>query len=635
MKRLLRRLTAVLCALALCLTSVLALDVPEAIALLEELYIDDLPPAAYEAATLDELFGTLEDPYTYYMTAEDYASFTSGVESETTVTGIGAMIELTAEGIVLTAVLDGGGAKEAGLQKGDVIIAVDGESCVPAGNAHRDRIVGAEGTAVILTVRHPDGTISDHAIVRRTVTIHNTTVTVRGSAGWIDCESFGSQTADYFRDGVETYDSQVDYWVVDLRGNTGGLASAATEAISVFAGVGAHLYYRSRAGKYYANYGHNDALTDKPVIVLIDDHSASASEVFAGGIRSYGLGIILGPRSYGKGVAQLVRDETTDPKLFDGDALKITAYRFFSPDGNTSDKIGVIPTLYLRDEYVDGALALLRTEPPEGNYLHVVLRETFHFYVSLDEALREENRAAFTELFDALPPDLPVYCWDAEVGEIDLTPSAAALYYSELRAPQRYFPDTGASPFRDKIDALGTYRILRGKDGGRFDPTGSLTRAELCAMLAQALNVTTGTDAGFTDVTERDWFFSPVGAMARLGLVQGTGDGRFLPNGTLTQEQFFTVMGRLAAFLNFSAYEYDDIFRDEALLDTQPLLAPYAPWARRGVQVLNGMLVDMNDNPAPMLWTDLADIDPHAAVTREQAAATLFNVLRMLGALIY
>ena len=87
-------------------------------------------------------------------------------------------------------------------------------------------------------------------------------------------------------------------------------------------------------------------LTDKPAIVLMDSGSASASEIFAGGVLGTGSGIVIGTRSYGKGVAQVLYDESNCPYLH-GDAVKVTAYRFYCAGGNTTDRIGVVPTLYI------------------------------------------------------------------------------------------------------------------------------------------------------------------------------------------------------------------------------------------------------------------------------------------------
>jgi hypothetical protein len=104
-------------------------------------------------ATLDELIAALGDPYTYYMDASEYAAFTQGVESETTIVGIGAGIRYTERGIELVSVYAGSGAEDAGLRAGDVILAIDGVSCVPGSEQHRDRILGAEGSTVMLDER--------------------------------------------------------------------------------------------------------------------------------------------------------------------------------------------------------------------------------------------------------------------------------------------------------------------------------------------------------------------------------------------------------------------------------------------------------------------------------------------------
>ena len=140
MKRITRRLCAVLCALTLCLTSVSALSVEDALHLLEENYVDPLPAAAYDAKTLDELFAAVGDPYTYYMSAVDYEEFSAGVEKESTVTGIGAGIEYTANGIRITMLLDGGDAKDAGLQLDDYIIAGDDDTVLICKRSEEHRI---------------------------------------------------------------------------------------------------------------------------------------------------------------------------------------------------------------------------------------------------------------------------------------------------------------------------------------------------------------------------------------------------------------------------------------------------------------------------------------------------------------
>ena len=565
MKKLFRRLTVVLCSLALCLTSASALSVEQAIELLEENYVDTLPPAAYEATTLDELIEAIGDPYTYYMDASDYEEFNAGVESETTFAGIGVSIEYTAKGIEITSLLDGSGAKDVGLQIGDYIIEVDDVSCVPADETHRALILGEAGTYVTLTVLHSDGTIKKYSVERRTLTIPNTKIVVDNGVGTIDCDSFGSQTANHFYDGIAENDETVNAWVVDLRSNSGGLATAAVGALGSFTGPGPKLFYRLADGSSFYTAYLADQLTEKTAIVLVNGYTASASEILSGGIRAEDAGIVVGSRTYGKGSAQIVLDSGAYPELFDGDSLKITAYRFYCSDGNTTDKIGVLPTLLVSDEYTADVAALLKTEKPQsGDYLLFSLNSR-EFYVPLDMAKEEKYSSALRALLAALPPDVAVRCSD-DGTEIPLDSALAAQLY-DITFDSRAFSDVSSSRYANEINVLGTYGILGGDGAGHFFPNRTLTRSELAAMLAQALNVTSNASMGFNDVADAAWYCEDVNAIASLGFMGGVGDGRFDPSGSLTQEQFVAVMGRLARFLNFHADDYALGLTDEDLAD--------------------------------------------------------------------
>jgi len=621
MKALTRRLCAVLCALTLCLTSVSALSVEDALQLLEKNYVDPLPAAAYDAKTLDELFAAVGDPYTYYMSAVDYEEFTAGLESESTVTGIGAGIEYTANGIRITMVLDGGAAKDAGLQLDDYIIAIEGVSCVPAAEAHRNLIIGEAGTYVNITVRHPNGAVQDYRLERRTLELHNTTVMAANGVGTIDCNSFGSQTESYFSEGIAANDADVEHWIVDLRSNLGGLADAAVGTLGSFTGTGPKLYYRLNDGSSFYTVYLADPDTDKPAIVLVNGYSASASEILSGGIRAQDAGIVVGSRTYGKGTAQLVLDKEKYPELFAGDSLKVTAYRFYCSDGNTTDRIGVIPTLLVPDDLTADVAALLTvTAPKSGEYLSFPLNG-HDFYVDLPAA--RKNEAALNALFAALPPDLAVNCASGGkvVSRLDPADTAKRLGISYA---DRRFTDLADSAYSTQIDTMGVYGILAGDGNGHFRPNATLTRAELAALLAQALNVTGQNTGRFADVSADRWYSGDVSAITYLGFMNGVSPRYFDPNGTLTQEQFIAVMGRLARFLNFHADDY-------ALALTEDDLAAYgdlAAWARTEASVLTGY--DGN-----MLYASLDAVDPHAPVTREQAAATLCNMLKTLDILSY
>ena len=443
MKKRLFRLGALCCAAAMTITTgAQALSVEEAYDILQRSYVDKLPRAAQDAKSLDELFSYTDD-YTYYMTAEEYQAFLQGVEGDVSFAGIGAEITYVPEGIRIVSVLKGGGAEKAGLAAGDIIIAIESESCAPGGAEHRAKLLGEAGTSVTITVRHADGTQADYTVTRALVTQTNTTVSVTGGVGYIDCDSFGTQTGTYFQEGVRGNDSAVHAWIVDLRGNGGGLTSAAVSALGAFSGEGDLIYFVDQDGESTAQSYSGKDLTDKPAIVLMDSGSASASEIFAGGVLGTGSGIVIGTRSYGKGVAQVLYDESNCPYLH-GDAVKVTAYRFYCAGGNTTDRIGVVPTLYIpQDQAVAAARLLSGEKTKDSAYLRLVLNGC-DFYIDIP-AGKESSSAALEAILAALTPDAVLY-WGENGGERKLTlaqarekcgfAASSALDFSDISASE-------------------------------------------------------------------------------------------------------------------------------------------------------------------------------------------------------
>ena len=622
------RLGAFACAAAMLVTTgAQALSVDEAREILQRGYVDTLPRAAADAKTLDELF-SYTDEYTYYMTAEQYAAFLKTVEGEQSFPGIGAQIVYGESGIEIVSLLPGGGAEKAGLSAGDIITAIDGEQCVPGTAEAREKLLGDEGTQVKLTVLRKDGSEKEFTVTRTLVTQTNTTVRVSDGVGYIDCGSFGSQTGTYFETGIRENDGAVRAWVVDLRGNGGGLTSSAVTALGAFAGKEGLVSLVDREGNTLPERYEGADLTDKPAIVLMDGGSASASELFAGGILGTDSGIVVGERSYGKGVAQTVYDGTNCPYLTD-DAVKVTAYRFYCAGGNTTDRIGVLPTLYIPQGSTAMAAQLLAGEKTsDGAYLRLTLNG-FDFYVSIEKA--KEQPLALDAILRALAPDMTLY-WGKNGAEERVT-SAQARERCGMADASRDFADVSTSDYADEINTLAAYRIVFG-DGGRFRPDDTMTRAEVCALLAQALDVYSKADGYFTDVPKGSWYASSVNAMASLGLVTGVGGGKFAPDATMTQEEFITVLGRFVEFLNLDARAYLD---EHPLAVLQPLAQyqGFSSWAIRSVDLLTNSVTDENGSAVSMFCTDLDGIAPKEPILRGQAAAALCNALRAAGALKY
>lgn len=634
MKKLLNRLLAAICTAGLLLSAASALTVEQAVELLEDYYVDELPAAAYEAATLDELFKAIGDPYTYYMSAEEYKAFMDSVEGATQV-GIGVAIQYKDEGILISRVIPGGAAEGAGLKAGDIIVSIDGTPCVPGQESDVNRITGQEGTQVTIEVLRADGTKQSFTLVRRGFTVPTATVSLlENGQGYIQCDSFGSTTGGIFADGIEKYDGQAGLWLVDIRSNTGGLISAAEETSGAFTGESFIVWLRDASGNYTYSIHAAPALTEKPAVVLTNGYSASASEIFSSAIKDYGVGIVVGGRTYGKGVAQILLNQNTNPDLFDGDALKLTAYRFYSSALNTTDCVGTLPTLLVADDQAENVARMLRAGEPKDpdGWLRLTLNGQI-FYLDAASALEDgDSSAALAELFAALPPDVKVAVGTGK-GWSERSVAQAALDLG-VTYSSRWFTDVADTGYADELNTMATYGLLQGQEDGAYRPEGKVTRAELCALVCQVLNRGSSAPCPFTDVPANAWYAPYVTKAYEIGMISGKGDGTFDPNGLVTQEELITCMGRLADFLNANCHELlvgvADVSFDGAAIEN------YAQWAKPYVWLLgDGYRDNVDENAPSMLCGAPEDIDPRASVTRAEAGATLCRLLAGLGILTY
>lgn len=628
--RLFPRLTAAALSLSLLLLpAAQALTVEQAGELLDTYYVDTVPRSVLEQPTVDAMLEALGDPYTEYFTPEEYQAFTDSM-SDTSLVGIGIVFTLTEEGLLLDQVLEGSAALEAGMAPGDLIVAVDGNSVLGEDSTVvTGWIQGEEGTTLKVTYLR-DGKKKTVTLTRRLVVVPATTSELLdGHIGYIRCTTFGSETVGHFREALEAYGDQANMWIVDLRSNLGGATTAATESAGLFTGPGEMAYLRDGEDYYSAYYQQDASLTLYPAIVLVDEYSASSSEIFASAIRDRGAGIVVGTRTFGKGVAQSVLDRENTPEYFpDGDALKITSHRFFSPAGNTTDQVGVIPDFLVEPEQIaDVAYLLSHADPSTDKGPVLRIDQGWRLYVDLEAAATAAYKDAFTALLNAIPDSVSLWI-GGEAGSEGWARTTAS-YVAQLCAvtyTAPFFSDQDASAFYTPLSILKTYGLVNGKDDGAFHPQDTLTRAELCQLLAVALNCTVPANASpFTDVAADAWYAPAVTAMSNMGLVAGTGDGTFRPEDPIDHQQFITILGRLAQWVNLYLYNTAQAMPEGST--NAPGLLAYADWAKPAAWLMSYSQTGFFGNTISLLWDTADSIDPTAATTRDEAACALYRLL--------
>jgi len=619
MRKSLRFMAVLVLIFSLLAIPVSALSVEDARNLLEEYYIDDLPPEAAQAQTLDELLSLLNDPYTVYMPEQEHKEFVDGI-NDTKLVGIGVSIEVHEKGIFISSVLDDSPALEAGLTTGDIIQAVNGIPLTDTEQA-RSLLSGDIGTAVTITVLRADGTVTDFELIRREITVPTTAqyeLSEDGNACVIVTTSFGNETPDHVADAIKEYDATVNGFILDLSTNPGGTSTSGAATAGCFIGEATMLHLRDGQDQYAYTFTRpgTPLLTQKGVIALTGPYSASSSELFLGAIRDHSAGIAIGQRTLGKGVAQLLLDETNFPELFDGDALKITVYRFFSPHGTTNDKIGVMPTLLMSLDNTYYAALLLcgdYTGSAEGQ-LKLTLSDQI-YYIDLATAMSEEFRPAFVELLEALPLSAQLRCDDGTGKYTNTTPRAVAHMLGLSEYAPRTFSDLSETPYADAINTMTIYGMLGGYGDGTFRPNLHMTRAEFCAMLANMLDLNTEsvTQSTFPDVSPDSWYAPVVHAMQADGLLSGYEDGFFRPNDTISQQEVVSILAKLSTRLNMYAYNRRNLSPTE---DVMAEFAHFSDWAQHPAWLLDSCEVDLSALTSPQ--------DP---ITRGEAADLLCQLL--------
>jgi carboxyl-terminal processing protease len=330
---------------------------------------EDLQVTPLVFGAVQGLVHAVGDAYTAFMTPPENKSFRQALEGK--LQGIGAELTLREGQIVIVAPLKGSPAAKAGLLPGDVIVQV-GEVTIEGETLQQvvQRIRGPKGTRVTLTIlRHGSVEPLTFTIVRDDIDVPSVEsrilTTATGSLGYIALNQFGEHSIVEFKEALQSIAQEpLKGLIVDLRFNGGGYLDGAVELASLFLHQGKVVSVERRGAEPEHHYVYGrPLLPDIPLAVIINQGSASASEIVAGALQDHGRATVIGKKSFGKGTVQEVID------LPGGSSLRVTTARWLTPNGKNLGKEGVDPDIDIdrteedfdagRDSQLDAAVEWL------------------------------------------------------------------------------------------------------------------------------------------------------------------------------------------------------------------------------------------------------------------------------------
>lgn len=331
----------------------------ELVTLLETYYVDEFDLAKLEDAAANAMVDALPDRWSYYISADNYASYLENKNNA--YVGVGVTIQQSEGKLVILKVAEGGPAEEAGVLPGDILIAADGTELSGMDLTQvRPLIQGKEGTTVELTVLRGEERLV-LTLERRTVrTPVATAEMLEGNIGLVTIANFNTNCASESIAAVEQLLAQgATMLVFDVRNNGGGYTAEMVELLDYLLPEGPLFRTLSYAGKEKVEY--SDAKhVDVPMAVLVNGGSYSAAEFFAAALKEYDAAILVGEQTSGKGYYQVTY------QLKDGSAVALSIGKYFTPQNKSLEGIGLTPEVYVAVEQdVAAAIAAGTLAPAE------------------------------------------------------------------------------------------------------------------------------------------------------------------------------------------------------------------------------------------------------------------------------
>ncbi len=305
-------------------------------------YVDDIDQDKLVNGAIDGILKALDDPYTKHMKKSEYNSFRDHTAGH--FGGVGIEITMRKDKLTVTSPIEGTPGAKAGIKTGDIIITIDSTSTKGMTLEKAVSLIrGPEGSDVRLGFDR-DGKKIARTITRERIKLPNVSSKVLDkNLGYIKIHAFNQDTASDVRNQLDKVKKKgAEAVIVDLRHNPGGLLDESVQVSGVFIKRGAIVRIKSRSGKTETLSANNDADEDIPLVVLVNNGSASASEIFAGAMQDRGRGIVIGETTFGKGSVQTVVN------LSDGSGLILTTAKYLTPNGRSLHKKGIKPDIEIK-----------------------------------------------------------------------------------------------------------------------------------------------------------------------------------------------------------------------------------------------------------------------------------------------
>lgn len=293
---------------------------------------------------IETMVASLNDPYTKFMTPKEFLEETSSIKGS--LKGIGIQIGVQDGKLMVIAPIEDTPAEKAGLLAGDEILSIDGKSTkgITVDKA-ADQIRGEEGTQVTLVVKRKDQEPKSYTITRKEIEVKSISqkipdnIKMPKEIGYIRLSSFISRNASKEFSDILTNSADKKAFIIDLRSNPGGLLSNAIYISDMFLDGGAIVSTVDRDSYKETTKATRGVKTTKPIVVIVDKGSASASEIFSGAIKDNKRGVIVGTQSFGKGLVQEIN------KLPNNAGINITIQKYLTPSGTDIHKKGITPDI--------------------------------------------------------------------------------------------------------------------------------------------------------------------------------------------------------------------------------------------------------------------------------------------------